>query len=109
MTKETILVVDDVALVLQVVVAILKNSNFNVLQADSGAHAVEVANTYAGKIDLLLSDIQMPGMTGPELGTTIKETRPDIHVMFMSGFAGGDVLILNYGWSYIESRSFRRN
>jgi FixJ family two-component response regulator len=44
----------------------------------------------------------MPGMSGPSLGTALKLTRPDLHVMFMSGFPGGDLLVLNYGWSYIE-------
>jgi DNA-binding NtrC family response regulator len=101
-TKETILVVDDIAAVLGVAVEILKDANFNVLHADSGANAIELANSYAGKIDLLLSDVQMPGMTGPDLGSTLKTTRPQLHVMFMSGFTGGNLLVLNYGWSFIE-------
>ena len=100
--KETILVVDDTAVVLGVAVEVLKNANFNVLQADSGAGAIELAKNHVGKIDLLLSDVQMPGMTGPDLGTAIKLSRPDIHVMFMSGFTGGNLLVLNYGWSFIE-------
>jgi CheY-like chemotaxis protein len=90
--KRNILVVDDVHLVLKVAVEVLKNANFNVLQADSGAKAVELAKNHAGKIDLLLSDVQMPGMTGPDLGDTLKKARPDMHVMFMSGFTGGNLL-----------------
>jgi two-component system cell cycle sensor histidine kinase/response regulator CckA len=102
LARETILVVDDVDLVLKVAVEILENANFNVLQADSGAKAVELAKNHVGKIDLLLSDVQMPGMTGPDLGDTLKKARPDMHVMFMSGFTGGNLLVLNYGWSFIE-------
>jgi two-component system, cell cycle sensor histidine kinase and response regulator CckA len=99
---ETILVVDDIDIVLNAAVAILKTANFNVLQANSGLDALVLAADYPGRIDLLLSDVQMPGMTGPDLGATLKKSRPHLHVMFMSGFPGGDLLVLNYGWSYIE-------
>jgi len=99
---ETILVVDDTPMILKVVVAILKNANFNVLEARSGAEALQVAADHIGKIDLLLSDVQMPSMTGPELGETLKQQRPDLHVMLMSGLAGGSMLVLNYGWAFIE-------
>jgi len=100
--RETILVVDDTDFVLKVVVAILKGASFVVLQADSGPHAVKLAAEYDGRIDLVLSDVKMPEMSGPELGEILKRTRPDIHVMFMSGFSGGDLLVLNYGWAFIE-------
>jgi len=104
-TRETILVVDDAESVLTTAVAILKKAHFNVLQANTGAKAVELARDYTGHIDLLLSTIQTAEMTGPDLGTTIKKTRPDIHIMFMSGFDKGDLLVLNYGWSYIQKPS----
>jgi DNA-binding NtrC family response regulator len=100
--KETILVVDDVDVVLRLAVDVLQNAKFNVLQAASGADALNIAANHQGPIDLLLSDVKMPGMSGPSLGTALKLTRPDLHVMFMSGFPGGDLLVLNYGWSYIE-------
>jgi len=73
-----------------------------VLQADSGAHAIEIANNYPGKIDLLLSDTQMMDMTGCDLGNSIKKTRPEIHLLFMSGFSLGDLLALKHGWSFIQ-------
>jgi CheY-like chemotaxis protein len=99
---ETILVVDDSDLVLEVVVAILESACFFVLQARSGPNAIKVAGDYAGRIDLLLADVKMPELSGPTLGETIKQTRPDIHVMLMSGFGEGDLLVLNYGWALIE-------
>jgi DNA-binding NtrC family response regulator len=99
---ETILVVDDTPVILKVVVAILNNANFNVLEARGGEEAISVAANYPGKIALLLSDVQMPSMTGPELGETLKKLRPDLHVMLMSGLAGGSMLVLNYGWAFIE-------
>ncbi len=97
---ETILVVDDTGSVLKVVVAILEAARFHVLQADGGAKAVKMAADYAGTIDLLLSDIKMPDMSGPELGELLKKTRPEVRVMLMSGFSG-DLLVLNYGWAFI--------
>jgi two-component system cell cycle sensor histidine kinase/response regulator CckA len=99
---ETILVVDDTASVLNLVVEILEAANFHVLHARSGAAAVKLAAGHSGKIDLLLSDVQMPEMSGPELGDALKQARPDMHVMFMSGFTGGDLLVLNYGWAFID-------
>jgi len=44
----------------------------------------------------------MPGMTGPDLGEALKKSRSDMRVMFMSGFSGGDLLVLNYGWAFIQ-------
>ena len=99
---ETILVVDDTSLLLHAVVAVLEKANYSVLQANSGHQALEVAANHPGHIDLLLSDVQMPLMSGPELGEALLVTRPDIRLMFMSGFAGGSLLVLNYGWAFIE-------
>jgi two-component system cell cycle sensor histidine kinase/response regulator CckA len=101
-SPETILVVDDAEMVLELVVGILESAEFNVLRANNGEDALNVALDYAGPIDLLLSDVQMPGMTGPDLGKALKESRPDICLMFMSGFGGDNVLVLNYGWAFIE-------
>ena len=101
-TLETILVVDDNAEVLNVVVAILKSANFRVFSAASGPDAVELAEKTDERIDLLLSDVDMPQMTGPDLGETLKKTRPNIHVMLMSGGAKGSLLVLNYGWAFIQ-------
>src|ERR1700680_5101181 len=94
-TRETILVVDDTDLVIEVVVAVLENANFHILHADSGAHALKLAADYVGRIDLLLSDVKMSGMSGPDLGKSLRKSRPDMHLMFMSGFIGGDLLVLN--------------
>ena len=99
---ETILVVDDNELVLGAVVAILKRANFHVLSADNGANAIQLANETEGKIDLLLSDVDMPLMSGPDLGEALKKVRPNMHVMLMSGGANGNLLVLNYGWAFIQ-------
>jgi DNA-binding NtrC family response regulator len=99
---ETILVVDDNKEVLDVVTKILKAEHFRVLSAESGAAALKIAIETTGTIDLLLSDVEMPQMSGPDLGEALKKARPDIHVMLMSGGANGNLLVLNYGWAYIQ-------
>jgi DNA-binding NtrC family response regulator len=101
-TLETILVVDDDEEVLKVVVAILKNADFRVLSANSGPNAIKLAGKTAWKIDMLLSDVDMAPMTGPDLGETLKKTRLDIHVMLMSGGSKGSLLVLNYGWAFVQ-------
>ncbi|MEP6714723.1 MAG: response regulator [Terriglobia bacterium] len=101
-TLETILVVDDNPGVLRMVVTTLESANFRVLSARCGFDAVELAGKTEGTIDLLLSDVDMPLMAGPELGQELKKTRPHLHVMLMSGGgADGNLLVLNYGWAFI--------
>jgi DNA-binding NtrC family response regulator len=99
---ETILVVDDDEQVLSVVGAILKGANFQVLSADNGASAIELAKETEVRIDLLLSDVDMPLISGPDLGETLKQGRPNLRVMLMSGGENGNLLVLNYGWAYIQ-------
>lgn len=99
---ETILVVDDEEAVLKVVVAILKRANFQVLHTRTPADAIKLAGETKGRIDLLLSEVDMPLMSGPDLGETLKKGRPDLHVMLMSGGVNGNLLVLNYGWAFIE-------
>ncbi len=101
-TLETILVVDDNDLILDVIVAILKDEKFRILTADSGPAALKLAAETTEVIDLLLSDVDMPEMSGPDLGEALKKSRPDMHVMLMSGGDNGNLLVLNYGWAYIQ-------
>ena len=102
--KETILVVDDNEDVLNAVVAILEAAKFRVHSAGGGAAALKLAEETDEKIDLLLSAVDMPGMSGPDLGEALKKSRPDLHVMLMSGGDAGNLLVLNYGWAYIQKQ-----
>jgi DNA-binding NtrC family response regulator len=101
-TLETVLVVDGDGCVLEIVAAILKQANFRVLSASSGAAALALARQTEGKIHLLLSNVDADPMSGPDLGQALKKTRPDLRVMLMSGCAGGNLLVLNYGWAYVQ-------
>jgi DNA-binding NtrC family response regulator len=92
-TFETILVVDDNEVVLGFVAQILIAENFRVLTADSGPAALKLAETSTETIDLLLSDVDMPQMSGPDLGEALKKARPAMHVMLMSGGTNGNLLV----------------
>jgi DNA-binding NtrC family response regulator len=100
----TILVVDDDAAVLKTLVAIL-DPHFRVLSANSAAGALKLAQETKGEIHMLLSEVDLPGMSGPDLGESLKKTRHDIHVMLTSGGTNGNLLVLNYGWAYIQKLS----
>ncbi len=97
--QKTLLVVDDDPIVLNVVSAALAD-DYHILRASSGLEAVEKSNDSQSEIHLLLSDFQMPGMTGVELAIKITAQRPTIKVLLMSGFSGG-MLVLNEGWHFL--------
>jgi len=81
---------------------ILEAEGFRVYSAASGPSALKLASETTDIIDLLLSDVEMPDMSGPDLGQALKATRPRIHVMLMSGGPNGNLLVLNYGWAYVQ-------
>ena len=99
--RKTILVVEDTALVLKTVRMILERANLTVLAAASADEAMQLAGS-ANTIDLLLSDVMMPDMSGPDLALKLKELRPEMRVILMSGYPGGGMLFLNYGWYFIH-------
>ena len=99
--NETILVVDDDANILAAVSGLLDNGEYNILTAGTGAKGLQQSRDFKGEIDLLLSDFQMPGMSGVDLAVAMTIERPNLKVLLMSGFAGG-TLILNEGWHFLE-------
>ena len=84
---ETILLVEDEPGVRHLVQRVLTGRGYQVLEARDVTHAAEIAASHTEKIDLLLSDIVMPGLSGPDLAQRIVARRPDIRVLYMSGFA----------------------
>jgi signal transduction histidine kinase len=82
----TILVVDDDDSVRRVTERLLRSSGFTVLAASSGPDALAVAAAHRGHIDLLLTDIVMPGMSGRDLAKDLSELRPTTKILFMSGY-----------------------
>src|SRR3954469_6574480 len=65
--KETILLVDDEKSVRAIVLKILKRARYNVLEAENGEAALRIAESHPGKIDLVITDMFMPGLRGPEV------------------------------------------
>jgi CheY-like chemotaxis protein len=84
---ETILVVDDEESLRTVVVDLLGQLGYRMLSAASGQEALKLAGEYPGRIDLLLSDVIMEGLPGPELAEKLVQSRPELKVVFISGFA----------------------
>jgi DNA-binding NtrC family response regulator len=97
--RKTILIVDDDPHVIGVVSALF-DSEYNVLTADNGVKALEQSRAFAGEIHLLLSDFEMPGLSGIDLASFMTADRPELKVLLMSGFTGG-MLVLNEGWHFI--------
>lgn len=89
-TKETILLVDDEQSVRAIVLKILRRAGYNVLEAENGDAALEVAEAHPDGIDLLITDMFMPGLRGPEVADRLARTRPGLRVLFMSGYADQD-------------------
>ncbi|WP_189172334.1 PAS domain S-box protein [Pilimelia anulata] len=83
---ETILVVEDEAALAAVLTRMLENSNYQVIPASNGTEALDIVRS-AHTIDLLVTDVVMPGMQGPELATACRRIRPTMPVIYMSGYA----------------------
>jgi PAS domain S-box-containing protein len=92
---ETILIAEDEPGIRDAVTRTLSAAGYTTLAAADGPAALDLATNHPGTIDLLLSDVVMPGMRGDELATHLRERRPTVKVLFMSGYAGG--LMNRYG------------
>ena len=86
---ETILVADDEPALRQALVEFLQTSGYKVLHAQTATEALEMAQKNPGNIDVLLTDVVMPGLRGPELARRVTATHPEIRVIYMSGYAEG--------------------
>jgi len=89
----TILVVDDEPAVLETVRDGLAAHGYQVLTAGGGDEAMQVAQAHQGPIALALVDVVMPGMSGPEVVQRLHATRPELKVLFMSGFSTEVVVV----------------
>ncbi|MDA8170011.1 MAG: PAS domain S-box protein [Nitrospiraceae bacterium] len=90
---ETILVAEDEPSIRELMGELLRPLGYNVLEAAGSEEALNISGSHKGCIDLLLTDIVMPGMNGRQLAKSIKEKRPGMKVIFMSGYADGAILL----------------
>jgi two-component system, cell cycle sensor histidine kinase and response regulator CckA len=93
--RETILIAEDEEAVRSLVRHILRDRGYHVLDAMDGSHALRIAQDYAGKIDLIVTDVVMPGISGHTLVVRLQATRPDIRVLYVSGYT--DDAIVHHG------------
>lgn len=88
---ETILLVEDEDKVREVLRRILEKRGYYVLVAASGAEAIDLAAGSAEPIDLLLTDLTMPGLKGTEIAARLSADRPELRVLYMSGYRSGNL------------------
>jgi CheY-like chemotaxis protein len=88
---ETILLVDDEESLRTVVVDLLLQLGYQMLSAASGKEALALVAKHPTKIDLLITDVIMDEMPGPELAEMLLSSRPDMKVIFISGYAEGSL------------------
>jgi CheY-like chemotaxis protein len=85
---KTVLLVEDEIQVLRLIVKVLEMRGYSVLMADSGVKALVLSVAYQGEIDLLIADVEIDShMSGPELATMLRRTRPRIRVLYTSGYS----------------------
>jgi two-component system cell cycle sensor histidine kinase/response regulator CckA len=84
--EETILLVEDMAVVRQLVARMLRAAGYDVIEAENGEDALDRAAARAAPIDLVLSDVNMPRMSGAELFDALRRWYPAIRVLLMSGY-----------------------
>jgi len=92
----TILLVEDSDVVRAVIANMLVNGGFTVLQASGGKEALALSRRGDASIDLLLTDIVMPEMSGVELADRLERERPDMRILFMTGYA--EEVVVNEGY-----------
>lgn len=102
---ETVLVVEDNRMVRELAIKILQKYGYKVLGAKDGEEAIEIGKQHESPIDLMLTDVVMPGMSGRRLAVEFESLRPKIKVLYMSGYADNTVVhhgILDRGMVFIQ-------
>lgn len=99
--SKNVLIVDDEAAIRMLLCHALERSGFTPLEAASGDEAIAVAKGYGESIAALVSDVVMPGMSGPELARNLEIARPGIKVVLMSGYTDQPPFI-QPGWEFLQ-------
>ncbi|HNS99080.1 MAG TPA: response regulator [Polyangiaceae bacterium] len=102
---ETILLVEDEQVVRQATEGMLEQLGYHVIVAQDGPHALQASEQYQGIIHLLMTDVIMPGMNGKELAELLLQARPNLRVLFTSGYTDDVIVhhgVLDNGVSFIS-------
>jgi two-component system cell cycle sensor histidine kinase/response regulator CckA len=89
--RETVLLVEDEPLILRMAKRVLGELGYTVLSGSDGQEALEILERYAGDVDILITDVVMPKMSGRELAARVTSLRPDIKVLYSSGYAADEI------------------
>jgi PAS domain S-box-containing protein len=103
--KETILLVEDEEQVRAVVLSVLRRQGYHVIPAQNAGEALLLCERHSGKIDLLLTDVVMPQMSGPDLARRLASIRPGMRVLCMSGYTDDSIVrhgVLESGVAFIQ-------
>jgi len=90
--SETVMIVDDEEVLVGVARRVLTHAGYTTLHATTGAEALEALTRHEGTVDLLVTDVIMPGMSGPELAARAVALRPGLRVLYTSGYTDNAVL-----------------
>jgi two-component system cell cycle sensor histidine kinase/response regulator CckA len=96
-----VLLAEDEPLVRNMMRQILHSWGYSVFPASNGREAMELAEEHKGPIDLLVSDVNMPEMDGPELAQRLKAKRPRLQVVLLSGYSHTEI-VLQRGWKFVQ-------
>jgi CheY-like chemotaxis protein len=101
---ETVLVVEDQPQVRKLTLAMLESQGYRLLEAASGSEALSMSERYPEPIHLLITDVEMPGMTGRELATRLVALRPSLKTLYTSGYTANAIAhegVLDAGVAYL--------
>jgi len=84
---ETILLVEDEPVVRDLIRQVLHATGYEVVEATTGEQALHVSSAHRGPIHLLVADVVLPGLSGPEVAAQLVSARPDIQLIYISGYA----------------------
>ena len=90
--SETVLIVEDEPSVLATTTRTLRHYGYGVLQADNGEAALSILERHSNEVDLIVTDVVMPHMTGPQLAEVVRQEYPSVPLMFITGYANEESL-----------------
>jgi two-component system, cell cycle sensor histidine kinase and response regulator CckA len=102
---ETVLLVEDEESVRQLVRETLQAKGYTVIEAEDGKSAITIASAYQSKIDVLITDLVMPGMNGRELANWMEQARPATKVLYLSGYTEDAIVhqgVLDTGTAFLQ-------